>query len=96
MLTRIIIIYIAVPFRIQPHHPVDIHGSRLWLHDLTKPGAGLQVLGGRPRCLAATLAVLAQPGRNQDQPDELEQPIGDKRHQCRRNRPGENCGYIIQ
>ena len=45
---------------------------------------------------AVRLGLLAQPGRNQCKPQKLEQPVGDQRHQRRRNRPGENRGHIIQ
>jgi hypothetical protein len=76
MLTRIIIIYIAVAFRIQcTIHSVDI---------------------GLPGRQLGDLCLLAQTGRNQHQPEQLENAVGDECHEGGGNGTGEDGGHVIQ
>ena len=81
MLTRIIIIYIAV--------------RPAWL-PLRSTAAWPLVANIRCfKAPVGRLGVFAQAGGNQQQPQQFEQTVGDEGHQRRRDRSGKNGGHVI-
>jgi hypothetical protein len=82
MLTRIIIIYIALPL-----YAVAGHGAQNWPFkaQVARFNAGCDGLG-----------LLAQTGGDYGQSEQLEQSVGHQRHQGSGNGPGEDGRHVIQ
>lgn len=83
MLTRIIIIYIALPRGALAKYCGANCGPH-WAN-IGLPGAQLGDLG-----------LLAQAGWNQHQPKQLKDAVGNERHEGGGNRPGQDGGHVIQ